>query len=182
MSPTVPDKCSPVEIVEEGEDKKGQLAPGLLQAELECITIHHGCWVVEQLLSVRWGMEVPTTGSKDQTTGSWPVPDPQGKGKGREAGKDDGRKWGRRWYGKRWHDELRGHCHATGVGEIAVEYGWGSWPFTEPLPSAAMARTSSYGCHRLNRLKQGAYHFISFQKQKNTRAKCKELIELWYAN
>lgn len=65
-----PPKCSPVEIVEEGEDKKGQLAPGLLQAELERVAIHHGRWVVEQLLCVRWGMEVPTTECKDHTAGS----------------------------------------------------------------------------------------------------------------
>lgn len=67
--------CSPVEIVEEGEDKEGQLAPGLLQAELESVTVHHGCRVVEQLLSVRGRMEVPTTGGKDHIAGSGPVPD-----------------------------------------------------------------------------------------------------------
>lgn len=66
----------PVEIVEEGEDKKGQLAPGLLQAELERVSVHHGCWVVEQLLRVRWGMEVPTTERKHHTTGSSPIPYP----------------------------------------------------------------------------------------------------------
>lgn len=70
MSPSLPAKCSPVKIVEEGEDEKGQLAPGLLQAELERVAVHHGCRVVEQLLSVSWGMEVPTTGGKDHTTGS----------------------------------------------------------------------------------------------------------------
>ena len=39
--------CSPVEIVEEGEDEEGQLAPGLLQAELERVAVHHRCRVVE---------------------------------------------------------------------------------------------------------------------------------------
>lgn len=69
---------SPVEIVEEGEDKKGQLAPGLLQAELERVPVHHGRRVIEKLLCVRWGMEVPTTGRKHHTTGSSPIPDPVG--------------------------------------------------------------------------------------------------------
>lgn len=68
--PTPPATCSPVEIVEEGEDEEGQLTPGLLQAELECIAVHHGRRVVEQLLGVRWGMEVPTTGGKDHIAGS----------------------------------------------------------------------------------------------------------------
>lgn len=87
---------SPVEIVEEGEDEKGQLAPGLLQAELECVPIHHGRRVIEQLLCVRWGMEVPTTGRKHHTTGSSPIPDPVGGvGVGRN-GVNDGRKWKRK--------------------------------------------------------------------------------------
>lgn len=78
--------CSPVEIVEEGEDEKGQLAPGLLQAELEGVSVHHGRRVVEQLLRVRWGMEVPTTECKHHTTGSSPIPDPAGRGGGGEGG------------------------------------------------------------------------------------------------
>lgn len=57
----------PVEIVEEGEDKEGKLAPGLLQAELERVTVHHRCGVVQQLLGVRWGMKVPATGGKKTT-------------------------------------------------------------------------------------------------------------------
>lgn len=65
LSPPLPPAlCSPVEIVEEGEDEEGQLAPGLLQAELERVAVHHRRRVVEQLLSVRWGMEVPTTGGQ----------------------------------------------------------------------------------------------------------------------
>lgn len=67
---------SPVEIVKEGEDEKGQLAPGLLQAELERISVHHGRRVVEQLLRVRWGMKVPTTERKQHTTGSSPILNP----------------------------------------------------------------------------------------------------------
>ena len=70
ISPTFSASCSPVKIVEEGEYEEGQLAPGLLQAELERVAVHHGCRVVEQLLGVRWGMEVPTTGGKDHTAGS----------------------------------------------------------------------------------------------------------------
>lgn len=81
---TTPVNYSPVEIVEEGEDEKGQLAPGLLQAELERVSVHHGCWVVEQLLRVRWGVEVPTTGRKHHTTGSSPIPNPA---LGREGGR-----------------------------------------------------------------------------------------------
>lgn len=64
MSQHWPRVCSPVEIVEEGEDKKGQLAPGLLQAELERVAVHHGRRVVQQFLGVRWGVEVPTTGGQ----------------------------------------------------------------------------------------------------------------------
>lgn len=67
---TPPALSLPVEIVEEGQDEEGQLAPGLLLAELECVTIHHRCWVIEQLLSVRWGMEVPATKGKNHTLGS----------------------------------------------------------------------------------------------------------------
>lgn len=68
--PTLPAKCSPVEIVEEGQDEEGQLTPGLLQTELERVAVHHRRRVVEQLLSVRWGMEVPTTEGKDHIAGS----------------------------------------------------------------------------------------------------------------
>lgn len=93
---------SPVEIVEEGEDEKGQLAPGLLQAELERVSVHHGRRVVEQLLCVRWGMEVPTTKRKHHTTGSSPIPDPAWEREGGgEAwdGVDDERKWKRKSHG-----------------------------------------------------------------------------------
>lgn len=67
---TPPALCSPVEIVEEGQDKEEQLAPGLLLAELERVTIHHRSWIVEQLLRIRWGMEVPATEGKNHTPGS----------------------------------------------------------------------------------------------------------------
>lgn len=86
---TPPVLCSPVEIVEEGQDKEEQLAPGLLLAELERVTIHHGRWVVEHLLGIRWGMEVPATEGKNHTPGSWPVPDY----------KDMGGRWERWWGG-----------------------------------------------------------------------------------
>lgn len=86
----MPVNYSPVEIVEEGEDEKGQLAPGLLQAELERVSVHHGRRVVEQLLGVRWGMEVPTTERKHHTTGSSPIPDYVW---GREGGMECGRQW-----------------------------------------------------------------------------------------
>lgn len=79
---------SPVEIVEEGKDEKGQLAPGLLQAELERVSVHHGRRVIEQLLRVRWGMEVPTTERKHHTTGRSPIPDPTWRREG-------GMGWGR---------------------------------------------------------------------------------------
>lgn len=62
--PQGPAGCSPVEIVEEGEHEEGQLAPGLLQAELERVAVHHRRRVVQQLLGVRRGVEVPTAGGQ----------------------------------------------------------------------------------------------------------------------
>lgn len=81
---------SPVEIVEEGEDKKGELAPGLLQAEFERVSVHHRRRVVEQLLRVSWGMEVPTTERKHHTTGSSPIPEPAAGGGKRKDGETMG--------------------------------------------------------------------------------------------
>lgn len=66
-SPHVSNQNLPVEIVEEGEDEEGQFAPGLLQAELERVAVHHRCGVVQQLLGVRWGVKVPATGGKKTT-------------------------------------------------------------------------------------------------------------------
>lgn len=141
---TPPVKCSPVKIVEEGEDKKGQLAPGLLHAELERVTVHHGCRVVEQLLRVRWRMKVPTTEGKDHIAGSWPVPDPGGERR-REGGR--GRWWeemGKEIVWKKWHDELGGHYHAADVGEIVVEYVCGDWPFAKPLLWKVVVHSLAY--------------------------------------
>lgn len=83
---------SPVEIVEEGEDEEGQLAPGLLQAELERVAVHHGRRVVEQLLGVRWGVEVPTAGGAKTTAR---VVDPFAKAEARRSG------WRVGWVGAR---------------------------------------------------------------------------------
>lgn len=99
--------CSPVEIVEEGEDEEGQLAPGLLQAELERVAVHHRRWVVQQLFSVRWGVKVPTTEGKTTSRVVDPFQTQGGEVMEEEDVVDvvdDGEKWGR--YGKRWFDEL----------------------------------------------------------------------------
>jgi len=62
--------CSPIEIVEEREDKEGHLAPGFFLAEFERVSIHDRCWIVEKLLSVCGAVEVPAENGEKHEAGS----------------------------------------------------------------------------------------------------------------
>lgn len=48
-----------VKVVEKGHQVEGRLAPGFFLAVIESLIIHHRCWIVHQLITVRRAVEVP---------------------------------------------------------------------------------------------------------------------------
>lgn len=58
---------SPVEIVEEGEEIKAELTPGLLLAVVENVSVHHANRIIHDLRPVSWPMKEP---EKEKRLGS----------------------------------------------------------------------------------------------------------------
>ena len=58
-------RAPPVEIVEEGEQVEGQLAPGLLLAVVQDVCIHHTDRIVHHLRAVGRPVEEPDRGDED---------------------------------------------------------------------------------------------------------------------
>lgn len=55
----------PVEIVEEGKEVEGQLAPGLFLAVTQGICVHDCRWIIRQLWAICWATKIPERAGED---------------------------------------------------------------------------------------------------------------------